>query len=205
MKVLICEDHLLMRRGLLRLLTSLFPPTLNFLEAENGWQAIDLLEEHPDVNVILLDIQMEELNGIDTLREMRKRGWKTPVIVLTQYDEQALVQHLLELGISGFLHKNSDPAELAAAIRMAVAGGVYYNDLLPDQKPVGDLRNLNFSARELEIVQLLARGLTSREIASRLYLSTDTVDEHRQRILQKTNTRNVAELVGLAARVGILS
>ena len=87
---------------------------------------------------------MEELNGIDTLREIRMRGWKTPVIVLTQYDEQALVLHLQELGISGFLHKNSDPAELAAAIRMAVAGGVFYNDLLPDQKPVGDLRNLNF-------------------------------------------------------------
>ncbi|MBL7853222.1 MAG: response regulator [Cyclobacteriaceae bacterium] len=204
MKVLICEDHLLMRRGLLRLLTSLFPPTLNFLEAENGWQAIDLMQQHPDVNVILLDIQMAELNGIDTLREMRKRGWKTPVIVLTQYDEQALVQHLLELGISGYLHKNSDPAELAAAIRMAVAGGVFYNDLLPDEKSAGEARNLNFSARELEIVQLLAAGLTSREIGTHLNLSTDTVDEHRQRILQKTNTRNVAELVGLAARVGML-
>ena len=124
--------------------------------------------------------------------------------MLTKFDEQALMLHLQELGISGFLHKNSDPAELAAAIRMAVAGGVFYNDLLPDQKPAGDLRNLNFSARELEIVQLIARGLTSREIASQLNLSTDTVDEHRQRILQKTNTRNVAELVGLAARVGML-
>lgn len=204
MKVLICEDHLLMRRGLLRLLTSLFTPPPVFLEAENGWQTIDLLQQHPDVSVMLLDIQMEELNGIDTLREIRKRGWKTPVIVLTQYDEQALVLHLQELGISGFLHKNSDPAELAAAIRMAVAGGVFYNELLPDQKPHRDARNLNFSARELEIVQLLARGLTSREIASQLNLSTDTVDEHRQRILQKTNTRNVAELVGLAARVGML-
>lgn len=154
--------------------------------------------------LILPDIRIEELNGIGTPGEIQKRGWKTPVIVLTQYDEQALVQHLLELGISGYLHKNSDPAELAAAIRMAVAGGVYYNDLLPDEKSAGEARNLNFSARELEIVQLLARGLTSREIASQLNLSTDTVDEHRQRILQKTNTRNVAELVGLAARVGML-
>jgi len=87
---------------------------------------------------------------------------------------------------------------------MAVAGGVFYNDLLPDEKSAGEARNLNFSARELEIVQLLARGLTSREIGTQLNLSTDTVDEHRQRILQKTNTRNVAELVGLAARVGML-
>jgi len=79
------------------------------------------------VNVILLDIRIEELNGIGTLGEIQKRGWKTPVIVLTQYDEQALVLHLQGLGISGLLHKNSDPAELAAAIRMAV--GVFYNVL----------------------------------------------------------------------------
>ncbi|MFO0487235.1 MAG: response regulator transcription factor [Cyclobacteriaceae bacterium] len=87
---------------------------------------------------------------------------------------------------------------------MAVAGGVFYNDLLPDEKSAGEARNLNFSARELDIVKLIARGLTSREIASQLNLSTDTVDEHRQRILQKTNTRNVAELIGLAGKTGLL-
>ena len=193
-----------MRLGLLRLLSSLFPTDATFLEAENGWQAIDLLQAHSDVNLVLLDVQMPQLNGIDTLREMRKRGWKTPVVVLTQYEEQSLVEQMRRLKISAFLTKNCKPEELKAAISVAAAGGTYFNDLMPGETTMPDTADLTLTSREQEIVRLLARGKTSVEIANQLKLSVETVSEHRQRIMSKTNTHNVAELIGLAARTGLL-
>ncbi|MFN5168113.1 MAG: response regulator [Cyclobacteriaceae bacterium] len=203
-KLLICEDHTLMRRGLLRLLTTLIPPQTVFLEAENGWVALDLLHRHPDTDLILLDIQMEGLNGFDTLREIRKRALTVPVIILTQFEEKALADNLRRYGISAFLPKNTEPLELKAAIEVALAGSIYYNDLLTKENPGTPPRSLLFSPREMEIIRLLAAGYTSIDIAKQIGISVTTVNDHRRTILEKTKTKNVAELIGLAGKTGLL-
>lgn len=203
-KVLICEDHLLMRRGLLRLLESLLSKGVNILEAENGWEALDRLQEHPDIDVILLDIQMSGINGIDTLREIRKRGIRVPVVILTQFEERSLAENARLYGISGFLVKNSEPEELKRALEVAVKGGVYYNDLLTKSVEGGPTPNLALSSREMDVIRLLAAGLTSAEIARQLNVSVETVITHRKKLLEKTKTRNVAELIGLAGKTGLL-
>ena len=203
-KVLICEDHLLMRRGLLRLLESLLSKGVNILEAENGWEALDRLQEHPDIDVILLDIQMAGINGIDTLREIRKRGIRVPVVILTQFEERSLAENARLYGISGFLVKNSEPEELKRALEVAVKGGVYYNDLLTKSVEGGPTPNLALSSREMDVIRLLAAGLTSAEIARQLNVSVETVITHRKKLLEKTKTRNVAELIGLAGKTGLL-
>lgn len=203
-KVLICEDHLLMRRGLLRLLESLLSKGVNILEAENGWEALDRLQEHPDIDVILLDIQMAGINGIDTLREIRKRGIRVPVVILTQFEERSLAENARLYGISGFLVKNSEPEELKRALEVAVKGGVYYNDLLTKSAEGGSTPNLALSSREMDVIRLLAAGLTSAEIARQLNVSVETVITHRKKLLEKTKTRNVAELIGLAGKTGLL-
>lgn len=203
-KVLICEDHLLMRRGLLRLLESLLSKGVNILEAENGWEALDRLQEHPDIDVILLDIQMAGINGIDTLREIRKRGIRVPVVILTQFEERSLAENARLYGISGFLVKNSEPEELKRALEVAVKGGVYYNDLLTKSVEGGPTPNLALSSREMDVIRLLAAGRTSAEIARQLNVSVETVITHRKKLLEKTKTRNVAELIGLAGKTGLL-
>lgn len=203
-KVLICENHLLMRRGLLRLLESLLSKGVNILEAENGWEALDRLQEHPDIDVILLDIQMTGINGIDTLREIRKRGIRVPVVILTQFEERSLAENARLYGISGFLVKNSEPEEIKRALEVAVKGGVYYNDLLTKSVDGGPTPNLALSSREMDVIRLLAAGLTSAEIARQLNVSVETVITHRKKLLEKTKTRNVAELIGLAGKTGLL-
>ncbi|MFO0267696.1 MAG: response regulator transcription factor, partial [Cyclobacteriaceae bacterium] len=94
---------------------ALYTPA-RFLEAENGWQAMDRLQEHPDIDVILLDIQMAGINGIDTLREIRKRGLRVPVVILTQLEVRSLAANARLYGSRGFLGKISDPDELKWAL-----------------------------------------------------------------------------------------
>ena len=174
------------------------------LEAENGWEALGRLQEHPDIDVILLDIQMAGINGIDTLREIRKRGIRVPVVILTQFEERSLAENARLYGISGFLVKNSEPEELKRALEVAVKGGVYYNDLLTKSAEGGSTPNLALSSREMDVIRLLAAGLTSAEIARQLNVSVETVITHRKKLLEKTKTRNVAELIGLAGKTGLL-
>ncbi|MCE2936448.1 MAG: response regulator [Cyclobacteriaceae bacterium] len=182
---------------------ALYTPA-RFLEAENGWQAMDRLQEHPDIDVILLDIQMAGINGIDTLREIRKRGLRVPVVILTQFEERSLAENARLYGISGFLVKNSEPEELKRALEVAVKGGVYYNDLLTKSAEGGLTPNLALSSREMDVIRLLAAELTSAEIARQLNVSVETVITHRKKLLEKTKTRNVAELIGLAGKTGLL-
>ncbi|MFN7748529.1 MAG: response regulator [Cyclobacteriaceae bacterium] len=182
---------------------ALYTPA-RFLEAENGWQAMDRLQEHPDIDVILLDIQMAGINGIDTLREIRKRGLRVPVVILTQFEERSLAENARLYGISGFLVKNSEPEELKRALEVAVKGGVYYSDLLTKSAEGGLTPNLALSSREMDVIRLLAAELTSAEIARQLNVSVETVITHRKKLLEKTKTRNVAELIGLAGKTGLL-
>lgn len=174
------------------------------MEAENGWEALGRLQEHPDIDVIVLDIQMAGINGIDTLREIRKRGIRVPVVILTQFEERSLAENARLYGISGFLVKNSEPEELKRALEVAVKGGVYYNDLLTKSVEGGPTPNLALSSREMDVIRLLAAGLTSAEIARQLNVSVETVITHRKKLLEKTKTRNVAELIGLAGKTGLL-
>ncbi|MFO0266778.1 MAG: DNA-binding response regulator, partial [Cyclobacteriaceae bacterium] len=129
---------------------------------------------------------------------------RVPVVILTQFEERSLAENARLYGISGFLVKNSEPEELKRALEVAVKGGVYYNDLLTKSAEGGLTPNLALSSREMDVIRLLAAELTSAEIARQLNVSVETVITHRKKLLEKTKTRNVAELIGLAGKTGLL-
>jgi DNA-binding NarL/FixJ family response regulator len=134
-KVLIVEDHRLMRTALRRLLMTLYDPQPEILEASEGREALKLLKDNPDIDVTILDIQMSGMNRIDTLKAIKMSHHKTGIAMLTQYDHSSLIETADELGANAFLLKNCGPEELKEAMTAAANGEIFVNDLFaPDKK-----------------------------------------------------------------------
>lgn len=200
---LMIDDHLLFRKGIAAAINGI-RPGWTFTEASNGSEALDRISEQR-FDVALVDVQMPVMGGIEFTRRIKIFHQDLPVIILTQFDEQSLIQHFLQMGVNGFLFKNSEPEELVNAIEIVIEGGRYMNDtmLKAMEISVGGV-NLNLSARDKEIIGLLRQGKNSKQIAGLLKLSEASIESYRKDLLHKTRTRNVAELVSLAHRTGIL-
>lgn len=208
-RVLLADDHAIVRAGLCRIVSDSGDMSV-VAEASSGREAVRKAEQtQPDVAVI--DISMPDLDGLEVTQQYRARFPKIPVLILTMHEEEQYVIRALEAGAKGYLTKRSAPEQLGAAIRKLHGGGRY---LTADAAETLALRvargkpdkNLvdSLSQRELQVLRRLAMGHTNREIASAYNISIKTVDTYRFRLLKKLGLRNNAELSRFAIQCRLI-
>jgi len=208
MKVLIVDDHAIVRRGTRELLSEDYPDA-EFAEAASGEEAV-VLAEQTAYDLVVLDISMPGRGGMEALRELRQRGVKTPVLVLSQHAEEQYAIRTLRAGAQGYLTKESAPEELVHAARRILAGGKYITPSLAERlaESVGSDRvgapHDALSDRELQVLRLIGAGKAVKDIAAELGLSEKTVSTYRTRVLEKMQMQSNAELIRYAMRVGLV-
>ena len=205
-KVMIVDDHLMVRDGL-KLFLSVYDDLVVVGEAENGQEALRLYPERlPDV--IVMDMVMPELNGPETIQQMRANGWPVQIIALTSFDDQDMVQTAVQAGAVGFLHKDVHADKLAETIRKAAAGQVTLDAAATEALIKSSQQSTpkpNLTAREKEVLRLLVQGKTNREIGQTLHISMATVRLHVSNILSKLHVNNRTEAVSLTLQTNLLA
>ena len=208
-KILIADDHGVVAEGLKHLINA--QPDMEVIATVgDGREAVRIAREaQPDV--VVMDLSMPELNGADATRAVLERDPKCRVIILSMYAEREYVRRALKAGASGYVVKRSAAKEVVDAIRAVFAGQRYLSPKVADvviDDYAGDEKGdplARLSAREREVLQLLAEGRTGAEIAARLALSQKTVETYRARLVEKLGIRDVAGLVKFAIQRGIVS
>lgn len=207
-RVLIAEDHLMVRAGI-RALLEKAGDIYVVAEASNGQEAVEMTEQlRPDV--LIMDIMMPRMNGIQAAEHIREMKLATNILLLSMYAEEGFVHKALQCGVKGYVLKSSVSDELLWALRAVASGKTYFSNPISDIvsessshprpiSPDGDPLSV-LSPREKEILQLIAEEYTSAEIAQLLFISEKTVEKHRTRLMEKLNVRNVAGLVRLAVK-----
>ena len=212
-KIALVDDEALFRKGMEMLLQDCdFCDVV--MEAENGSEALEMLEAAKDLpEVILLDLQMPVLDGVDTLKLLQRDYPDLKVIVLTSHYNSSMILNLVEEGASAFLPKNVDPDELMETIRNVVEKGFHYNayivQLLRERmlfgKPKKKAKLDELTKREKEILMLICDQFTNKEIAEKLFISSRTVEGHRNKMLDKTQSKNTVGLIIYAIENGLIS
>lgn len=212
-RVLLADDHTLIRAGL-RLVVESQPDLTVVGEANDGREALDLAGKlRPDV--VVMDIGMPSLNGIEACRRMRAELPSIQVVMLSMHSDEGYILRALKAGAKAYLLKDSAEGDLANAIHAAAAGKSFFSPAVGKVLLEDYLRKLQrtgvedsyelLTPREREILQLVAEGQSSKEIANLLNLSVYTVETHRARVMQKLNLRGIPELILYAVRKGIIS
>jgi two-component system, NarL family, invasion response regulator UvrY len=202
MKFLISDDHAIVRKGLKDLLREEFSAA-EFLEAMNSQEAINIVSSH-EIDVILLDISMPGRNGMETLKQMRSMGIKSPILMLSMHSEDQYAVRALKAGASGFINKESANEELLSAVRRVLQGKKYITSSVAEKladgfsRPQTTVLHESLSDREMQVLQQIASGKTVSEIAEEISLSVNTVSTYRTRILEKLSLNNNAEITRYA-------
>lgn len=202
--ILLVDDHKLFRDGLV-LLLSTFEEIETIHQAGNGKEMVDFLKEN-DVDLVLTDISMPVMDGIEATKAVLEMKPDQKVIALTMNDEEEYYYKMIEIGAKGFLLKDSKITEVKTAIDKVLEGENYFSqnfmyNLLRNIKDKEFIKeNSLLSEREQEILFLICKGNSNQEIADQLYISKRTVDKHRANLLAKTNTKNTASLVMFAIK-----
>jgi DNA-binding NarL/FixJ family response regulator len=210
MRVLIVDDHTMVRESLVSVLQAEGDVQV-VAQAADGIEAIEkALQSRPDI--VIVDLSMPRLNGIEVVRRLREALPATRVLVLTMHQEDEYVLQAVRAGASGYLVKDSGAADLLAALRSLHAGRGYFGpqaartlaDQLQHPERTLDDPYGRLTPREREVFHLMAEGMTTKEIARRLDISAKTAENHRGHVLEKLDVRNTAELVRYALRKGLL-
>jgi len=210
-RILLADDHAILRDGLRALLEQQEDMRV-VAEAGDGREAVRLAAEvEPDV--VVIDIGMPELNGVEAAKRITAAGSKARVVALSMHGDRRYVVEMLRAGATGYVLKDSAGQELVDGIRQAIAGRVFLGTGVADVVVSEVLRGLDgtgpqrhvLSDREREVLQLLAEGASTREIASKLFVSVKTVETHRANIMRKLGLRTVADLTKYAIREGLTS
>ena len=211
-RILIADDHKILREGLKSLLEKQ-PEFAVVAEAQDGLSAISAAKKHkPDIAI--LDIGMPDLNGIEVTRRIRSEMAETRVIALSMHADRRFVMGILEAGANGYLLKDSAFAELITAVTAVAKGKMYLSPSIAETVVKNSLEKLDrkeegssvlLSGREREVLQMIAEGKSTKEIALKLFVSTKTVETHRKQIMDKLNIRTVAGLTKYAIREGLTS
>jgi DNA-binding NarL/FixJ family response regulator len=202
-RICIVDDHSLFRNGL-KLLLSAFTEIQVVSECSNGSEFIESLKTiKPEV--VLMDIEMPVMNGIDATKTAISIYPDLKIITLSMFGEEEYYYKMIDAGVKGFILKNSNIDEVVKAIRSINNGGTYFSqeilyNVVKNIREVSraDQFHLQLSTRELEILDLICKGLSNQEIGDELHISKRTVDKHRANILSKTDTKNTASLVMFA-------
>ena len=211
-KIAIADDYKIFREGLKVGLSS--DQDLDvMLEADNGEDLIKELETHaPDV--VLMDRKMPVMDGMEATKEIRKKYPNVKVLVVTMYDDDKFIIHLMEIGANGYLLKNAEPEEIKRSIHAVHENGYYFNDLVNKAllkklvmknnfKPSFN-QNIDLTERELQVLKLICEEKTAVEIGKEIFLSPRSVEGIRQRLIEKVGVRNTAGLVMFAIKNGIV-
>ena len=211
--VVITDDHNLFRKGIYSIIED-FEFVNQIYEAANGAELLDLLNKlTPRPDIVLLDIKMPVMDGIEASVKIKEHFPEVKILVLTMEDDEQIILHLITLGVNGYLLKNADPGELEMALSRLVTNEFYFppdiSKLLllnmqhrkkNEENPVPEL-----SAREREVLELICKENTAQEIADLLSISKRTVEGHRRNLLGKTGTKNMAGLVVFALKNKIIN
>jgi two-component system response regulator NreC len=206
-RILLADDHVLVRQGFKMILSA--QPDMQIVgEAANGREAVDAGEKlQPDV--VLMDVTMPELNGIEATRRLVTASPRTRVLALSMHKDAVYVREILRAGARGYLLKDSADADLIAAVRSVAKGEGYLSPAVSDavltdyRRHVTDPLDL-LTTREREVLQMIAEGKTNKEIATTLNLSVYTIEAHRGRVMEKLNLHSTGELVRFALRSGLI-
>lgn len=204
-RVIVADDHIIFRQGLLKLLQSAEGITVAG-EAGDGKEALAMIvKESPDIAV--LDISMPGLSGIEISKELKARGCATKVVYLTMHNDVLTAKQALISGVSGYILKDDAFEDLLYAIKAVASGRKFISPSISDKilhsSPLKVVEKNILTEREREILKLIASGLTNKKIADKLSISVKTVETHRARILQKLDFHTTAELVKYAIKTGL--
>jgi DNA-binding NarL/FixJ family response regulator len=208
MRVLLVEDHHIVRSGVRLLLEGL---GVQVIEAADGREAMSLTREiHPDI--VLMDIMMPGLNGLEATEQIKRDFPRIHVIILSVHEGEEYVVHALKAGASGYVAKSGDTNELYLALRSVMQGGTYLSPRISKQVVSDYVRRLNddreppeqLTRRQREVLQLIAEGHTNKEIANTLGLSEKTVQSHRIQLMRRLGVHDIAGLVRYAVRTGLV-
>lgn len=211
MKVILADDHHLVRSGIRALLESIGGVAV-VAETGDGREALELIQQHhPDV--ALLDITMPGLNGLEVAARVRESSPRTRVIVLSMHAGETYVAQALSVGVAGYLLKDSAVSDLQAALEAVGRGGTFLSPAISQQVAASHLRGggrsadplVGLSPRQREVLQLIAEGRSTKEIAFDLSLSIKTVETHRAQIMERLQIHDVAGLVRFAIRAGLIT
>lgn len=213
-RIVLADDHAVLRSGLKALLNS-FPQFQVIGEAENGLQAINMVETLQPT-VLLLDLSMPDMNGMDCIKEIRSRGLTCPILVLTMYDDAEYITEVMRSGANGYVLKKSADTELMECIIKIHTGKKYLNETLSQsllnniehswsEAPNQHSPYTLLSTREREVLRFLAHGHTNTEIANMLSLSPKTIDTYRSRIMSKLNLHKKSDLVNYAIQYHLIT
>jgi two-component system invasion response regulator UvrY len=208
MNLLIADDHLVVRKGLVQIILDEFPEA-HCEEAGGGKEALEKLRSK-SFDMAIVDITMPEINGLDVIRQLKTEGNKTPILILTSQPEEQYAIRVLKAGAAGFIGKEVAADELTLAVRKILSGRKYITESI-SEKLATDLSadqtkapHELLSDREFEVMRMLASGKTVSEISELLFLSVPTISTYRNRILKKLNLRNNAELMHYAISLKIV-
>lgn len=214
LNIILAEDHKIVRNGIKMLLE--MDKTLNVVgEAMTGVEALDMVNQGQKVDVILADINMPELDGIALIGKVKAINPDIKVVILSMLDNEKYVSQAFSEGASGYLLKNVSAEELIFSIKHVGLGGKYLCAELSirlldrvihksnDEFAAADI-NKTFSTREIDVLHLIAEGLTNSEMSERLFISKRTIEGHRQSLIEKTKSRNTAALIRYAVLNGIV-
>ncbi len=205
--VAIADDHNLFRKGIISLLEE-NPKVKVVYEAGNGAELLHLLN-NPDTfpDVVLLDIEMPVMDGMEAQKKIKKLYPEMKVIILTMRDDEQFILYMISEGVNGYLLKDAEPEELEKAIEKVVVNDFYFPDSMAKLlvRNIGRKRPVNhelpeFTERELEVLELICREHTATEIAEKLSISPRTAEGHRSNLLEKSGSKNIAGLVVFALK-----
>ncbi len=204
--ILIADDHAMVRGGLKQILATTTDIVVSG-EAAKGTEVLDMLRAC-QVDLLLLDMTMPGISGLDLIRRLRTERPTLPILVLSMHDEVQVVSRALHAGAMGYVTKDSDPEVLLAAIRKLAAGGRFIDPRLVDaivfETPVSDAPPHDIlSDREFQVLQMLAAGKSINDIAETFSLSAKTISTHKMRLMQKLGVGNNADLIRYAIRHGL--
>ncbi|MBS1170114.1 MAG: DNA-binding response regulator [Burkholderiaceae bacterium] len=208
-RIVIADDHTIMREGLKRILEGAEDITV-VGEATNGFEVIDCVRKG-DFDLLLLDLSMPGRNGIDLIRQVKTEAPKLPVLILTMHDEEQYAVRTIRAGAQGYLTKESAGTQLVSAIRRVASGRPYISAQVAEQlalnimSPTKELPHKQLSDREFEVFTLLVNGRTLTEIGEQLHLSVKTVSTHKTRIQQKMQMQSLSEIIQYAVAHNLLN
>lgn len=208
--LLLVDDHELVRKGLTLMLETQKNIDLKITPANNGKEALKLLEKQA-FDLIMLDINMPVLDGISTLKKIKEQEIETPVLMLTMHKEEDLIRNALSKGAAGYILKNSNLEEIIKAIKTAINKERYLSNEVTeilihqknDNQPSLIQNEFNLTLREIQIISMLVKEMTSKEIGDQLFISKRTVDGHRNNIMEKIGVKSTIGLIKFAMKYGI--
>ncbi|MGA7875900.1 MAG: response regulator transcription factor [Desulfoferrobacter sp.] len=208
LKVLVADDHAIVRQGLKLILTEEFS-SLMFGEARNSQELLSQMGKD-NWDIVVLDITMPGRSGLDVLKEIKQLYPKTPILVLSMHPEDQFAVRVLKAGAAGYLTKENVPEEMVKAVHKVIGGGKYVSATLAE-KLAFDLQtdmerppHESLSDREYQVMCMIASGKTVKQIAEELVLSIKTISTYRARILEKLNMKNNAEMTHYAVKNGLV-